>query len=1201
MRLEKIELFGFKSFADRTEILFDRGVTCVVGPNGCGKSNISDAIRWVLGERSAKLLRGSKMEDVIFNGTDHRKPLAMAEVSLTIDNADRGLPIEYQQVTITRRLYRSGESEYLINKTLCRLKDIQDLILDTGIGSNSYSMIEQGRIDYVLNADADERRFLIEEAAGISKFKVKKEEAIRKLERTEENLLRLKDIVSEVHKNIQYAERQARRAERYKEQLEKLKDLEIRKAFYDLGLLSQDRSLRIEDQQRCQDGASVLEARLLDLQKNEGIAATHLRSLLQKFSEEESKRYGLRSELEKMEQQLKFHQENKVEFANRCGRIQQETQSIEQNLAKSESEVNAKRAELETLKSEEVKEFQILKSAEEALKVLEDNLAQIRDSIDHVKLESFECATELSKVRNEYHRLSALVETSGERKQRQVTHSAKFQSEISDWEKKKSGYEREARAFETELAALEKERTQWQLRLAEGVNRQEKTRKEIDALKKECHERQTRFQFLVDLESSSAVHEETILSEVRGLESKLIRTLRDIFEVKEGYEWALESALGHFARSIVADDWSSAEALFHQIRKSKPGSMGLLLKGTSAKDSKRPAPHHAKIRQSLKEIVKVREGYESLAEFLIDPIYIVESLDAHNLKELAALAGEYKFVTEEGLQIGPHGLIFFRNAGATSAESIFQRKAEIGRLKEEIASREKELTRREEDARQEAENHRDLNTQWSGFEEMRFDTKIRKESFEQLCSTANERLADLKRELQLTAFEAEEIHSNEKEASVRIEDLTKALKVMEQREADLRSTQESFLGKSEAIEQKRGEAVKQAADNRAQFENYKNRSDFLKDSLRLLEEHDRRDRERLLSLQDEAMNLGEKDRLLDQEDEKIKQKQIEGLELAHQMDVALELRRREKETAEEGLSVFQRDTQTLRQQKQEQMDSLHQIEMKLMEIGYQEKIIRERLQQTYQVHLTELNAAQYEIGERNLDELQTTIAELRSKMDSVGTVNLLAIEEYEELKQRYDFLISQQKDLEEAREALLEAIRKINRTTKSLFEETFINVQKTFQEYYQVLFRGGEARLVLVDETNPLESGIDIVVRPPGKKLQHITLLSGGEKALTAIALLFALFKIKPSPFCVLDEVDAPLDEANIDRFLTVLRTFLETSQFIITTHNRKTIAMGDSLYGVTMQEAGVSKIVSVKINNEETAPSEKPALAASVQDKVTA
>ncbi|MDA9101074.1 AAA family ATPase, partial [Omnitrophica bacterium] len=346
MKLKKIELFGFKSFADRTEVIFDAGVTCVVGPNGCGKSNISDAMRWVLGERSAKLLRGSKMEDVIFNGTDFRKPLAMAEATLTIDNADRGLPIDYKEVSITRRLYRNGDSEYMINRTVCRLKDIQDLILDTGIGSNSYSMIEQGRIDYILSADPDERRFLIEEAAGISKYKVKKEEAIRKLERTEDNRMRLNDIIQEVKRNIQYAERQARRAERYQEQLNTLKDLELRKAFHDISIIEGEKQ-RVQANLTALEGEiTQIDAQVQAFRKNQiGISET-LHGILDRYASEDAKRHGLQSTIEQIEQQLQFHQEKRMEMATRGGEIQQELRQLTERMNASETDMRIKQEQI---------------------------------------------------------------------------------------------------------------------------------------------------------------------------------------------------------------------------------------------------------------------------------------------------------------------------------------------------------------------------------------------------------------------------------------------------------------------------------------------------------------------------------------------------------------------------------------------------------------------------------------------------------------------------------------------------------------------------------------------------------------------------------------------------------------------------------------------------------------------------------------
>lgn len=1178
MRLKKLELFGFKSFADRTELLFDEGVTCIVGPNGCGKSNISDAIRWVLGERSAKLLRGSKMEDVIFNGTDLRKPIAIAEVSLTVDNADRGLPIDYQEVTLTRRLYRSGESEYLINRTACRLKDVQDLILDTGIGSNSYSMIEQGRIDYILNADAEERRFLIEEAAGISKFKVKKEEAIRKLEKTEENRLRLVDIIHEVQRNIQYAERQARRARRYKEQLEKIKTLEITKAFHDLEVLAKEKSGLEEVRLREKKGLQTLEAERDELRKKQEAAGASLSGVLERCRTEEADRYRLISKIEQHEQQIRFHQEKRLETASRKGQIQQEQNQLRERIQTSEQEIEAKRKELDAFGKEKEAVSAALTRAEENLHQTEHSLHQLKAGLEQSRQEAFETAAEAAKIRNEYHRLAAFLEQSGEQKRKQEAGVRRIEHEVLNGLGRKETCEKEIARLEQRLAALETEKKNLAEEILQGNQNLENQKAEIDETERLLHEKETRLRLLEETDRAERACETSLL-EAEGLQREFVKRLQEIFEVASGYEWALEAALGPFTHSLIADDLSTAETLLRRIFDQKPSSLGILIRSDAPQEDPEPGGFPSWMHP-LKNHVQVKSGYEGLLNSLLKNVLVVDALpEGRRLEQLLAWAQTHKLLLRDGITFGPQAHAFYRNVPASLENALFQRARELEKLRAVHHELKDERRHAEEEAERLQKELADLGQKREALEDGRMNLVIQKESEESMKRGMEERLQGFQRELQILGFETQEIQSQGEQACLQKEAFEEKLAALETREKTLREFQEGRMRQMEALDRMKIEALHEAARLKARFENLEERNLLLQSSFEILAGRNRHDQERIQQLDREFQNLLQKEGFLQSEDERLGLELLQFQERRTQSEVTLGLIRREKDRLETENSVLQSELEGLQQHFQELRENLHQSEMKSMNLSYREKTLDERIHQNYRVHLQELSRESFPLEDRAPEDLEKEITEMRRRLDSIGAVNLLAVEEYEELKQRYDFLLAQQKDLDEAREHLLETIRKINRTTKGLFEETFAGVQKTFQDYYETLFQGGQARLVLLDESNPLESGIDIVVRPPGKKLQPITLLSGGEKALTAAALLFALFKIKPSPFCVLDEVDAPLDEANVDRFLVVLKTFLGTSQFIIVTHNRKTIVMGDSLYGVTMEESGVSKIVSVKIN----------------------
>lgn len=1188
MRLKKLELFGFKSFADKTEIIFDQGVTCVVGPNGCGKSNISDSIRWVLGERSAKLLRGSKMEDVIFNGTDFRKPLAMSEVSLTIDNSDRGLPIDYNEVTITRRLYRSGDSEYLINKTLCRLKDIQDLILDTGIGSNSYSMIEQGRIDYILNADAEERRFLIEEAAGISKFKVKKEEAIRKLERTEENRLRLNDIIHEVHKNIQYAERQAKKAERYREELEKLKKFEIQKSFLDMIQISKERETLQAEQQVLQDELQKIDQESKETRRAQETLNESLKEITERYRRTESERYAIQSKFEQNQQQLKFNQEKRIEIANRQGQIEQELKELQERIEKSKEEILSKKQEMESILQNRGEAQSQMQSSEEALKKVELQITNIKAQMDELKHKTFQAASDTSRIRNEFHKLQAFLETTQQQKVKKDAGAQRLKDEAGNWKNRQQSGEKDLQTILIQIEELAVRKTA-ELATRDGLQQAIETlQNEEDQAARSLHEHQTRLEILKEIEQAAKAKEEELLEQSADFNRDFVKTLREIFSVQPGFEWALESALESFSRSLIVEDLASAEKLIERIREKKTASMGIFVRGLQSENlTPSERLQNPAILHSLSEIITIKEGYENIFRGLFERCYVVREMPVSNfLQEFTGLSGSHKFITAGGLVLGPDNKVFCRNTALASEEDTFKRNAEIEKLSAEV-SRYQSLAAEKETAL--TEKNFELQAclqQLTAIETSIVQAAVQKESLASAQKGTEERIHSFQQELELIYFESQELESQESDAAAKKSALEQELHAAEEQENQLRAHHESFLQQIAAADHERSSAMQHFAETRAHFASIDQRAKLLDESVKIMSEHQDRNTQRVSDLGHEAELLSQRQGQIAKEDAQLEKDQVQLEEVRREADIAVELVRQEKEKADEEFAALQNRFQELSLRQQELQGGLHQFEMKFMDFNYREKNISDRMLQAYKLNLEELNREEFLSDELVLETLAQQIETLKQKVESLGTVNLLAIEEYEELKQRYEFLMTQQKDLDDAREQLMETIRKINRTTKSLFEETFTNVQNQFQEYYQTLFRGGHAQLVLVDESNPLESGIDIMVRPPGKKPTHISLLSGGEKALTAIALLFALFKIKPSPFCVLDEVDAPLDEANVDRFLTVLQTFLTMSQFIIVTHNRKTIAMGDSLYGVTMQEAGVSKLVSVKVNKNSNAPS---------------
>lgn len=1181
MRLKKLELFGFKSFADKTTVLFDQGVTCIVGPNGCGKSNISDSIRWVLGERSAKMLRGSKMDDVIFAGTEFRKPLAMAEVSLTFDNTDRGLPIDYNEVTITRRLFRSGESAYLINKTACRLKDLQDLILDTGIGSNSYSMIEQGRIDYILSADPEKRRFLIEEAAGISKYKVKKEEALRKLGRTEENILRLNDIVQEVQKNIQYAERQAKRAEKYKEQYERLKDLEIRKSFYDLAIIEKESEALSQQKQAKDELLANLETQKRGCKEEIQQFEVILKEVVARYSAKESEKYQVRSLIEQNEQQLRFNEEKRIELATRKGEIQQEQHQLTERIERTVKELEVKREEYSRFHEEKKTVREDLDRAEERLLATESKLDEHRAQLDRSKNEAYEVAAELTRVKNEQHRILAFLETSAGQQSKLQANSERFQAERADYEarlqKNRSEVERyrnQSNELNVRVETLSAEASSLEEKVQNGKNSEAESQRLLD-------EKKMRLEMLQQLDSSERAGIEDVIAGYPALDADLVRNIRNVIKVQPGYESALESVLGDFSKFLITKNLEAAKRLADKFFETDQATVGLLVNSLNVylnTVSQQKAPSNELILCSLKDVVCVEDGYRHLFQPFIENVFVARCENSAQLFELLELSREYQIVTQNGISFSQGRRIFIAK-GRAKEQNFFERGNEIEKLIQEIRSLNGALEHTKSELRQWENENQTVKQTLGQLQKELMTCKITMETLESSGQGFVERLKSYERETELIGQELSELETQRNEAFRNKEALEREVETVSAREQDIRGHQEQIQNEIKQVEEIKNQYLREVAEFKSKFQHLEERYQLIEEAVNLLEENDANDRERIDALSGEALKISERISEIHVKDDELRIKLQELGDQSREIEISLSLIRTEKEGVEKKVAEKEEVLQGVDQQQQDAQNDLHQIEMRKMDMGYQGKNVYERLLQTYQLKLDEFKAEEYVLSEEALTTIDEDLEKLRGRVQSLGTVNLLAIEEYDELKKRHDFLMTQKQDMENARESLMEAIRRINRTTKGLFETTFNSVQQAFQEYYKILFRGGEAKLILLDEAHPLESGIDVFVRPPGKKLQNISLLSGGEKALTAIALLFALFKIKPSPFCVMDEVDAPLDEANIDRFLAVVKTFLTTSQFIIVTHNRKTIAMGDSLYGVTMEQAGVSKIVSVKVN----------------------
>ncbi len=1085
MYLKKLEIFGFKSFADKTVFNFGPGITAIIGPNGCGKSNVFDAIRWVLGEQSVKELRGSSMEDVIFNGTDKKPALGFAEVSLTFSNESRTLPYDYNEVTVTRKLFRSGESEYLINKTVVRLKDIAEMFMGTGIGAEAYSMVQQGRVDLVVSARPEDRRIILDEASGITKYKSKRREALNRLRDTENNLLRINDIIAEVKRQIATCERQAKKAQRYKEEFDKLKTLEVRYARHEIAAhqrrreetherIEQMRAREVGLQQELEEFKNVLEHELAMLEEYE-----------ERINTVKADQIKIDGQIDVDQRQIGFNEERLENISVTRRRIQDTLSQLAERIAQQQAKIDEVNGFLAGLDAAIADDARRLEARREQLRGIHEVVAQAHDHIRQNEERILVITSDQVKVKN------------------RLTESMK---------QVQGGLARQRR-LEIEQGKVSAEKTAIDQRLANVCRRIDEVTGEVAGLRSQLSGNRT----VAEGIQAQAAELDHVIAERDRNKLFLISQKEFIEKLSAQYE--------DIPDPVVQGRFFANRA---------------------------PMAHHTGM------IGKVRQ---------------VNPVETERLGQLAHLFGEsgqalYEIICEtKFIELDP---VQISGRIQELTVEIEQKTAERRLLEGRQAEVRAVITRVEAET-QERE------TALSILHAQRGDIEAE--------------VAKLQQELELVEVELDEVrttleahHQAEEVLSHQLQELT----------AGLEEAQRAIKEQQEMIRVKgleREETTVAIAQLEVEVNSVEGRRSSHLENLRIFHEALAGARSETERLTAELAELGDKEQRYHQDmtgihDEIARLKdEREGLQatlLQHQRE-KVEVAQR-TQSLKTNIEAYTRELEEIR-------SSLHQEQMGEQEMGFKEKEIRDRLWQAYRIDLNAEAVGAAEVGdiegvalEGPLDahEVGLVIERLRRRCESFGSVNLVAIEEFEELKQRFEFLTKQQADLITAKESLHRTIQKINRETRQMFLNTFTKVSEEFRIYFRMLFGGGEAQLVLLDPENVLESGIDIIARPPGKKRQNISLLSGGEKTLTAIALIFGVFKVNPSPFCVLDEIDAALDESNVGRYSYLLKDFAKIAQFIVITHNKKTIVNANVMYGITMQQTGVSKLVSVKFSDKE-------------------
>lgn len=1184
MKLKKLELYGFKSFAQRTEIVFDEGITGIVGPNGSGKSNIGDAVRWVLGEQSAKTLRGASMSDVIFNGTQKRKPLSYCEVSLVFDNDDHALAMEAAEVMVTRRVYRNGESEYYLNRTACRLKDVVDLFRDTGIGKEGYSIIGQGRIDEILSRKSEDRRQVFEEAAGIVKFKARKEEADKKLQRTLENLERVDDILDELTKRLKPLEEQSRNARVYLELSTELKDLDL-----NLFLIRSDRA---------RARLSELESELLTVQTILADTESNLTDKTTRRDETQNRIDQLEEAITKARTELMECAEHVHESQKKLSALQSRRETRSENrqrIVREQEEAQERLAEIEKdharIQADVEKQHSLIADAEQILRATQEaaEKAQAKEKEADAALEAQKAAVidqmnRLSDVRNDKTRLN--------------TMQAQMETRLTEIEESSGALQEQEAALREALTAVEKQletENQHQQQCQEKLAQARQASDEADAayanlradVEKQSADMQaaaSRHNVLTemtrDMEGyNMAVRRAMTYAKQRGL-TGVKGVLAQLMTVPQAYETAIDMALGAAQQNIVTDTEETAKELINYLRQNRLGRATFLpmsaIRGKTLYGNERNALKLPGCLGVASELVQCAPEYRGIVENLLGRTVIADNLD-HGIPIMRAGNHAFRLVTLEG-DVMHSGGSMTGGSAQSKVSNLLSRERELKELtaklqtgRAELDKCRQELTQRQQTAQEKRQKVSDAVNALHQQEIAVAREQARRESV----------FADLNTHLQ----RMQETEQARVQLHQSLEDIRQQLETIEHQrtgaQGDQSAMEQKTIEMQNALVKARAEAsaendrlmvrTLQLSDLRHGLSDLeRDEAHAQQDQAQILREQERR--EQLLHEMDELDAIDENDMKREEAESARRQKEQLRQESAAQ---AIEQRRSQ---AQSDLRDILSDMENLHEAYNRDSEKLHKTELAKARIEGDQKNLQNRIWDTYK--LTYAGAEEFRRTPFDEKESDRRAAELQGQIRALGTVNVGAVEEYAETKARVDDLTAQQQDLKRAEMDLRELIERLLIQMRSTFVENFSKMQGYFAETFTRLFGGGHAELKLMDPDDPLNCGIEVNAQPPGKKLQLLSLLSGGERALTAIAILFAMLKLKPTPFCILDEIEAALDDANIGYYADYLKEYSKGTQFIVVTHRKGTMERCNSLFGVAMEEQGVSRMVSVSLQD---------------------
>ncbi|WP_019416054.1 chromosome segregation protein SMC [Paenisporosarcina sp. TG20] len=1182
MFLKRLEVIGFKSFADRIGIDFVPGVTAVVGPNGSGKSNVTDAIRWVLGEQSAKSLRGAKMEDVIFAGSESRKPLNFAEVTLILDNSDQRLPLDYNEVSVTRRVFRSGDSEYLLNKQTCRLKDITDLFMDSGLGKEAFSIISQGRVDEILNSRPEDRRAIFEEAAGVLKYKLRKKKAEHKLFETDDNLHRVLDILHELDERMEPLQMQASSASDYLRMSEELKEIDLGLIAYDLNSVEKrlgDLKLEVENYEHQQkELEDVIEKKDHELQS----VRTQLINQDKLIDDSQESLVEASSELERWDGRKQLMAEKRHNMDQQLDKLRSTTIELQQEKFQLTTDIEQKHLE-KTKTSIELRNVQ--SEVKKLGYMLKQSSSEIEEEIENSKSNYIDLLNEEATVKNELKHLEQQLLQQHEFKGKMTNENAKIKAELAITKEQKKQVEQQLSDIRSQIDEI---LTHYK-ELQQTFSKEKETLESKQAMLYQAYQHQqqlkARKESLEALEADFSGFfqgvKEVLVARQNGHLKGITGAVAELIQVKPGYAKALETALGGAMQHIATETDQDARKAIAFLKNKRSGRATFLPK-TVMKSRKIQSEtlysikSHPSFIQTADEVVTFDQASKSIVENLLGNVIVVK--DIQGASEIAkSIQYRYRVVTLDGDIVNAGGSL---TGGFTKQQSsVFSRKAELDELSvkllemdQSIQVAENQVTNLKKIIDSQADRLENLKSNGEESRAHELELSSNSRELETTFKRLNERVYITNSETKDVLSQHEQAIDKKKQAQERLLELKQELDKINETIIVLTNLKSKNLSERDALTEQMAELrLKQAVLTEQQK--------VSEQTIAELQEKQQKVTLKLDNAEKEMLWYTSGDNQMGPTPDEIELQLADWMKKKHSLIQVIEEGKEKRSQIHIQLQHVELQLKKNQHLLKQQLDGLRAVEIKISRLDVEQSTLQMQLEDNYHLTIEDLEIPNMDIFKEEIARKKVKL--LKRSIEELGPVNIASIEEFDRVSERHAFLTEQSQDLLDAKSTLHEAIKEMDQEMTMRFSETFYAIRDHFGRVFRELFGGGQADLVLTNSSDMLETGIDIIAQPPGKKQQHLNLLSGGERALTAIALLFAILNTRPVPFCILDEVEASLDETNVVRYSQYLKKFSHDTQFIVITHRKGTMEGADVLYGITMQESGISKLVSVKMQED--------------------